>query len=152
MQPLAKVPKTDSKSAYPCGHGSSTPPPGTMPKPHPNQLLTKLVNRFCLNCAQSVPNFPLTGTEQFSGRRLFEQVSACAGAHRGEHSGVIIDEVSTRNWSSGSRCFSVLMPSMPDIPGRPMSTKAISEESGEGTVWRSPYWGKRRRPPGRQSR
>jgi hypothetical protein len=46
----------DSKSADPCGHGGSTPPPGTMLKLFENQLFTKLAERVCQICAKNVPN------------------------------------------------------------------------------------------------
>jgi hypothetical protein len=46
----------DSKSADPCGHGGSTPPPGTSLKPFENQLFTKLAKRVCQICAKNVPN------------------------------------------------------------------------------------------------
>jgi hypothetical protein len=38
LQRAAKPQKTDSKSAGPCGHGGSTPPPGTTPKRSYNLL------------------------------------------------------------------------------------------------------------------
>jgi hypothetical protein len=56
LRRAAKPQKTDSKSADPCGHGGSTPPPGTMLKLFENQLFTKLAERVCQICAKNVPN------------------------------------------------------------------------------------------------
>jgi len=51
----------NSKSADPCGHGGSTPPPGTIGKPIYIQRFAKRRNRSCLFCAQNVFKLSLTG-------------------------------------------------------------------------------------------
>src|SRR5579862_3792456 len=51
----------DSKSAGPCGHGGSTPPPGTSLKCIQLQQFAKWQNRLRLICAQVVPRLPLSG-------------------------------------------------------------------------------------------
>ena len=53
----------DSKSAGPCGHGGSTPPPGTKLKLHKIGRTQERKNVWTTNCVQTAAEFPRPTSE-----------------------------------------------------------------------------------------